>query len=78
MHAKKMKLRKIGNSQGLILPSEILEELGLTQGSEIELSIEENAIVIIPPPPSLDDLIATVPKGHKFTEIKVGRKGIEE
>ena len=34
----KRKLRKIGNSTGLILPKEILEEMDLYEGDAVEIS----------------------------------------
>lgn len=78
MIAKKHKLRKIGNSQGVIIPTEAIESLGLVLGCEIEISVDENAIIIAPPAPSLDDLIASVPDGSTFSELESGTEGIEE
>ena len=69
----KLKIRKIGNSQGVILPAEVLEGLKLKSGSPIDVSVENGVIVISPPTPSLDALISSVPKGRKLKEQKTGR-----
>ena len=71
--ALKSKIRKIGNSQGVILPAEILEELHMKSGSDIEVSVVDGVILISPPAPTLSQLLATVPKGAKFKEAKSGK-----
>lgn len=43
----KTPLRRIGNSQGVILPKAILAQLGVTD--EVELEIEQDAIVLRKP-----------------------------
>lgn len=73
MYIQKSKIRKIGNSQGIIFPTEVLEELHLKTGSEIDLIIDNGTIIISPKVPSLDELLASVPKGQKFKEAKTGR-----
>ena len=40
----KTSLRRIGNSQGVILPKPLLSQLNL--GTEVELTIEQDAIVL--------------------------------
>jgi antitoxin MazE len=40
-------IRKMGNSQGVIIPKPLLSEVGLT--GEVEMSIENGAIVLRPP-----------------------------
>jgi len=42
------KLSKIGNSYGIILPTELLEVTGLSKDSEIEISVKENKIILTP------------------------------
>jgi len=39
-------LRKLGNSAGVIIPKPILAQLGVTAGDELELSFEEDHIVL--------------------------------
>lgn len=43
----KRALRKIGNSQGVILPKAILAQLGVTD--EVELELEQDAIILRKP-----------------------------
>jgi antitoxin component of MazEF toxin-antitoxin module len=78
MRVQKSKIRKIGNSQGIIFPTEILEALHLKTGSEIELTVDNGIIIIAPQAPTLDQLLMSVPKGRKFKEANTGRsKGKE-
>ena len=41
-------LRKIGNSAGVVIPSALIGEAGLTLGSEIEVSVEGKRVVLTP------------------------------
>jgi len=43
----KIAIRRMGNSQGLIIPKPVLTQLGLD--SEVEMSIERDAIVLRKP-----------------------------
>ena len=42
------KITKIGNSYGLILPSDIMELIGLKPDSEIEITVEKGGLLIHP------------------------------
>lgn len=42
------KFTKIGNSWGLILPSEIMQVSGVTPDSEVEISVKGNQIILKP------------------------------
>ncbi len=37
---------RIGNSQGIRLPKALIEQAGLTAESEVEVAVEDNALVI--------------------------------
>ncbi len=39
-------LIKIGNSQGVRLPRTLIEQAGLTAESEVEIAVEDNALII--------------------------------
>lgn len=41
-------IRKIGNSLGNIIPAVLIRQLNLTEGTEIEVSIEGGKIIIAP------------------------------
>lgn len=40
MTAMNVTIRKIGNSEGIIIPKEILERIGLKEGDQLQLSLE--------------------------------------
>lgn len=39
-------IRKMGNSQGILIPKPILAQLGLENEVEVEMAIEDDALVI--------------------------------
>jgi antitoxin MazE len=41
-------LRKMGNSTGMILPKAILDELGLSSGTKVELRVEDGKVIAEP------------------------------
>lgn len=42
------KITKIGNSYGVILPSDIMELVGITPESEIEITVDKGGLIIHP------------------------------
>lgn len=44
MGAMKATIRRIGNSKGIILPKPLISQLNL--GTEVELTVEEDAIIV--------------------------------
>ncbi|MBI3540672.1 MAG: AbrB/MazE/SpoVT family DNA-binding domain-containing protein [Deltaproteobacteria bacterium] len=42
------KLTKIGNSLGIILPTEILRVAGMDTDSEVEISVKDNEVLLRP------------------------------
>lgn len=53
-------VRKWGNSLGLRLPVHIAKELGLTNGSELQVTIDGTKIIIKPAQSKLQDLVAAI------------------
>lgn len=41
-------IRKIGNSEGVIIPKEVLQRLGLSSGDSLELRETEGGIQLVP------------------------------
>jgi antitoxin MazE len=41
-------VRKMGNSSGVILPKPILTQLGVKTGDDLDLSLDEGRIVLVP------------------------------
>jgi len=39
-------IRKIGNSEGIIIPKEMLEQMGLKAGDSVDLRAQDNKIII--------------------------------
>lgn len=42
------KLVKIGNSQGILIPKSILDQVGVEEGSDVELVVDEDRLVVQP------------------------------
>jgi antitoxin MazE len=51
-------LQKWGNSVGLRVPKPLLEQLGLKEGSEVDLVVEGNRLVVKQRRPTLAELLA--------------------
>ena len=47
------RLRKVGNSNALILDKPILELLGLEEGGEVQLTIQDGNLIVSPARPQL-------------------------
>jgi len=71
-----------GNSQGLRFPKEILKELHLSIGDKLNISIENQKIIIEPIKKrkkySIDELVAKMPKDYRPSEELSDRVGQEE
>jgi len=72
------KIQKWGNSQGLRLNRQLLEEAHLSVGQEVDLTVREGTIVIAPSKlirgkHSLKALVARIPKDYKPGEIDWGK-----
>lgn len=48
-------LRKVGNSNALILDKPILELLGLEEGGQVQLTIQDGNLIVTPAYPKLVD-----------------------
>ena len=58
----KTQIRRIGNSLGSTIPAHLIKELGLSEGSQIEVIREDNKIVLVP---------TCVTRLPKFTESEL-------
>ena len=74
---KTLKLKNIGNSQGVTFPKEVLKKLNLLSGDELQILVDGNSIVLMKVP-TLEELMASVPDGQQFTEADTGTVGIED
>lgn len=74
MHTK---LQKWGNSQGIRINRNILEDSGLSPGDEVDVTAEEGKIIIRPSQRRkkkyrLDDLVQRTPKNYRSEEVDWG------
>lgn len=59
-------IRKIGNSEGIIIPKEVLDRLGLKAGDSVEIREENGSISLVPEQADLAD------------QLKAARLGMEK
>jgi antitoxin MazE len=46
MRATRVSIRKIGNSQGVVIPKPLLAQVGLEAGLGVEIIVEDGALVL--------------------------------
>lgn len=61
----KVKIRKIGNSLGAILPSESLSSHQLEEGDEVLISVDDYGIRLTPYDPEFEDSVDAARAGMK-------------
>ena len=71
------KVQSWGNSQGLRLSKQILEDASVSVGDEVDVVVRDGVIVIMPVKRlrgklSLRKLLAQIPKGYKAEEFDWG------
>ena len=71
------KIRKWGNSQGLRLSKQVLEDARITIGEDVDVTAREGVIVIAPVKRvrgkrSLQELVSRIPKNYETEEIDWG------
>jgi len=72
------KIQKWGNSQGLRLARQLLEDAGISVGDDVEVAVREGMIVIAPVRrirgrQSLQELVTRIPKNYKPEETDWGK-----
>lgn len=58
----KTRMQKWGNSMAMRIPKHIVEELGLEEGTEVEISVEDRRIIVSPVQPLTYDLAQILKK----------------
>jgi antitoxin MazE len=71
------KVQKWGNSQGLRLPKQLLEDAHISIGDDVDVTTQDGVIVIAPVKRvrgkrSLQDLVSRIPKDHEVGEVEWG------
>lgn len=76
------KVQKWGNSLGLRLPKKLAEDLNIATGTEVDIVVDEDRLVLTPRKPkrfTLDELLSRVTKSNKHEEVDLGpRRGREQ
>jgi antitoxin MazE len=72
------KVQKWGNSQGLRLAKQVLEEARISVGDLVDVSTQDGVIVIAPArgvrgKQSLQELVSRIPKDYRIEELKWGK-----
>ncbi len=73
----KVKITRRGNSLGIRLPVFAAQNLGLSAGDGVEVSLENGHILITPLKPALRDLVKSIPpavQGGEIGETMSGKK----
>jgi antitoxin MazE len=71
------KIQKWGNSQGLRLARQVLEDAHISVGDEVDVTTRDGMIVIAPArrirgKQSLQELVSRIPKDYKTEEVDWG------
>ncbi|MBY5373217.1 AbrB/MazE/SpoVT family DNA-binding domain-containing protein [Rhizobium leguminosarum] len=69
-------IRKIGNSEGIIIPKETLDRLGLKTGDSLELQMENGGITLKPADEDLSRQLEAA--RHFMDKYKVALKKLAE
>lgn len=77
------KIQKWGNSQGLRLTRQILEDAHISVGDEVDVTFTDGMIVIAPRKPargtqSLEELVSRIPKNYEPGELDWGKPAGKE
>jgi len=72
------KVQKWGNSQGLRLARQVLEEAHISVGDSVNVSTRDGVIVITPArrvrgKQSLQELVSRIPRNYKSREVEWGK-----
>lgn len=65
-------VQKWGNSLGIRIPKSLAVKVGLEEGSEVDLDVEDGHLVIKPKSPALDELLAQITPENLHEEVSTG------
>ncbi|MDW0118128.1 AbrB/MazE/SpoVT family DNA-binding domain-containing protein [Sporosarcina thermotolerans] len=75
-----VKVQKWGNSLGLRIPATIAQQVNISEGTEVVLSVDTNQTLVVKPlkkKPTLEELLAKITPENKHHEIDFGTEGNE-
>lgn len=69
-----IKIARWGNSLGIRIPKHIAEQVQLNEGDEIEISTDENRLILIPQKKkyTLEELLDGMTEDHLHSEVDWG------
>jgi antitoxin MazE len=72
------KVQKWGNSQGLRLAKQVLEDASIAVGDDVDVAVRDGVIVIAPVKrmrgkQSLKELVSRIPKNYRAEEVDWGK-----
>ena len=62
-------IRKIGNSEGIIIPKDVLDRLGLKAGDTVEIREEGGCISLVPEQPDLAEQLKAARVGMQKYKV---------
>ncbi|MFF2885540.1 AbrB/MazE/SpoVT family DNA-binding domain-containing protein [Paenibacillus sp. NPDC057967] len=65
-------VKKWGNSLGIRIPKSLALKVGIEEGSEVDLDVEDGHLVIKPKSVTLDELLAQVTPDNLHIEVFTG------
>lgn len=65
-------VQKWGNSLGVRIPKSLALKVGLVEGSEVDLDVEDGHLVIKPKSAKLDELLSQVTPENLHKEVATG------
>ncbi len=68
----KIQINQWGNSLALRIPKSIASEMKIEQGSEVEMSIKNNALIISKPRYTLEELVSRITPENIHPETDTG------
>lgn len=77
------KIQKWGNSQGLRIAKNLLTDVRLDVGDEVEITVKEGIMIVAPAKRirgrhSIEDLAARIPKDYRPSEVDWGEPAGKE
>lgn len=66
-------VQKWGNSLGIRIPKSLALKIGIEEGSEVDLDVENGHLIIKPKSATLDELLAHVTPDNLHKEVSTGK-----
>ncbi|MFE0558474.1 AbrB/MazE/SpoVT family DNA-binding domain-containing protein [Paenibacillus sp. NPDC058910] len=67
-----LQVQKWGNSLGIRIPKELAMEVGLKEGSKIDLDLKDGHLVIKPRTKTLEDVLSKITPDNIHSEVQTG------